>query len=183
MTDAQGANSELSAKRNQWLEWARKQIGGDEARIQAAAEAALRAALGGASSQEAAAAGSAAVGLGGGGPVTGRPASAPPATSAPGTPPVPAGHDNAPTRRAWYRRPTVLLAMAVVILVLAGLLIWGISSRMSGPGAPTTSVVPSSSTTKQTTKRTKKSTTSPTGSASPNAVTGTVIVTIPSTSP
>jgi hypothetical protein len=183
MTDAQDANSELSAKRNQWLEWARKQIGGDEARIQAAAEAALRAALGGASSQEAAAAARAAVGLEGAGPVAVPPhaGGAPPVTVPPGTPPVSAGHDNAPVkRRAWYRRPAVLLAVAVVIVLLAGVLVWAISSQMSGPGAPaTTSVVPSTSTTKQTTKRTRKPSTSTSESAGPNAVT----IPIPSMSP
>lgn len=186
MTDAQGANSELSAKRAQWQEWARKQISGDEARVQAAAEAALRAALGGASSQEAAAAGRAAVGLSETGPMAGPPAgSTPPATAPPpGTRPVPSGYDGTtalPSPRVpWYRRPLVLLAVAVIVIALIGTLIWAISSNMSGPSSPETSVVPSTTTTKQTTKRTRKPSAPKSTSESPEAA---ATVTIPLMSP
>jgi hypothetical protein len=192
MTDAQGANAELSAKRAQWQEWARQQFRGDEAQIQAVADAALRAALGGASSQEAAAAArdaAASVGAtqlagasGGSGQPQGRPA-----PTAPGSAPVPPGHDSTmarpPTKAAWYRRPLVLLAIGVAVLVLIGLLIWGISTQLTGPSTPTTTVVPATSTTTQqsTTKRTRKqkstSSTSPTPSATSS---GTVTISTPS---
>lgn len=194
MTDANGANAELSAKRAQWQEWARQQFSGDEAQVQAAADAALRAALAGASSQDAAAAArDAAASVGAtqvagpsGGPDYG---SGQPPGPPPGSAPLPTGYD--PTTRqlspraAWYRRPLVLLAIGVVVVLLIGLLIWGISSHLTGPSTPGTTVVPATSTTQQpTTKRTRKhkstTSTSPTPSATSS---GTVTITTPSTSP
>jgi hypothetical protein len=188
MTNANGANAELSAKRAQWQEWARQQFSGDEAHIQAAADAALRAALAGASSQEAAAAAREAAASVGATPVAGPSAGGPPATTPPaGNAPVPPGYDATITqpsaRSPWYRRPLVLLAIGLVVVLLIGLVIWGISSQLTGPSTPGTTVVPATSSTQQpTTKRTRKhkstSSTSPTPSA-----TSSVTVTTPSTSP
>lgn len=183
MAEAKDADAELKAKRAQWRDWAHTQFSGDEAQLEAVADAALRAALGGASSQEAAAAAREVAVRAGATPVAGQADdtghSAPPAKVPPsGGASLP--QPTAPQPR-WYRRPLVLATVAAIVVVLIGLAIWGLT-RSSGPSGPETSVVPATSTTKHTTKRPKKSTssTSPTPGAKYGGI---VTITIPSASP
>ena len=69
---------------------------------------------------------------------------------------------------AWYRRPVVLLAWALFVLILIALIVFGITQLLGGQGTspiPSTSTTPPTSTTTTTTEPSAATTTPPTSSA------------------
>lgn len=76
--------------------------------------------------------------------------------------------DDEPQPTPWYRRPVLLIAWLVVVLVLIGLIVFGLTELLRGQPAtghtPSTTTSTSTSTTESTTPTTTATTTEPTTS-------------------
>jgi hypothetical protein len=91
----------------------------------------------------------------------------PPEQHAPDESVDPFDQETEPT--AWYRRPVVLLAWALFVLILIALIVFGVTQLLGGGQGtspiPSTSTTPPTSTTTTTTEPSATTTTPPTSSA------------------